>query len=294
MASLIDRLGLRGPDARWWRKHTRMFRESDVLMVSHTKSGRTWLRVMVSHLYHLKYGVPADELLRFDNFHRLNSAIPRMHFVRDTRADRARPDGNFGLGPGQRVILLLRDPRDVAVSFYFQIRHRATDRELFRKGFPAEARRMPLYDFAADPRYGVPRVIRYFNIWADEMGSYPAVVLRYEDLKAGPEAELERVARFLSLSVDAEEIAATVRFASFESLRQKEQEGFFRSGKLAAADSGNPDSFKVRRGEVSGYRQHFTPEQAAQLDQMVDSSLNPAFGYGTAAPPGRPAILAMP
>jgi hypothetical protein len=231
MASLLERLGLRPADARWWRKHARRFRESDVLTVSHTKSGRTWLRVMMSHLYHLNYGVPVDELLRFDNFHRLNAAIPRMHFVRDTRFDRDRPDRDFGVAPGQKIILLLRDPRDVAVSFFFQIRHRATDRELCHKGFPAEVRRLPLYDFAVDPRYGVPRVIRYFNIWGDEMRGYPAVVLlRYEDLKAGPEAELERLVRFLSLPVDAEQIAATVRFASFDSLRQKEQDGFFRSG----------------------------------------------------------------
>jgi hypothetical protein len=295
MASLLERLGLRPSDDRWWRKHARRFRESDVLTVSHTKSGRTWLRVMMSHLYHLNYGVPADELIRFDNFHRLNAAIPRMHFVRDTRFDRDRPARDFGVSPGQKLIFMLRDPRDVAVSFFFQIRHRATDRELVRKGFPADVRRMPLYDFAVDPRYGVPRVIRHFNTWGEEMPDYPAVLLvRYEDLRANPEFELERVVRFLSLPVDAEQIAATVRFASFESLRQKEQDGFFRSGKLEAADSANPDSFKVRRGEVSGYRQYFTPEQAAQLDQMVDSSLDPGFGYGAASASGRPAIQAKP
>jgi hypothetical protein len=294
MASLTELFRLRPSDDRWWRKHARRFRESDVLTVSHTKSGRTWLRVMMSHLYHLKYGAPIDELIRFDNFHRFNAAIPRMHFVRDTRFDRERPARDFGVSSGQKVILMLRDPRDVAVSFFFQVRHRATDRELVRKGFPAEVRRMPLFDFAADPRYGVPRVIRYFNTWREEMGSYDEVVLRYEDLKAAPEAELERLVRFLSLEVDAEQIAATVRFASFDNLRQKEQEGFFRSGKLEAADSANPDSFKVRRGEVSGYRQYFTPEQAAQLDQMVDSSLSPDFGYAATSAPGRPAILTMP
>src|SRR5882724_5883625 len=112
MASLIERFGLRAPDARWWRKHARRFRESDVLTVSHTKSGRTWLRVMMSHLYHLEYGAPVDELIRFDNFHRFNPAIPRMHFVRDTRVDRERPDRDFGVSPAQKVIFMLRDPRD--------------------------------------------------------------------------------------------------------------------------------------------------------------------------------------
>src|SRR5690349_3869149 len=123
MASLLERLRVRPPDDRWWRKHAQRFRQSEVLTVSHTKSGRTWLRVMMSHLYHLSYGVPVDELIRFDNFHRLNAAIPRMHFVRDTRFDRDRPDRDFGVSRGQKIIFLLRDPRDVAVSFFFQIRH---------------------------------------------------------------------------------------------------------------------------------------------------------------------------
>jgi len=46
--------------------------------------------------------------------------------------------------PGSELSSVNRDPRDVAVSFFFQIRHRATDRELSRKGFPADVRRLQL------------------------------------------------------------------------------------------------------------------------------------------------------
>ncbi|MFO1059505.1 MAG: sulfotransferase domain-containing protein [Dongiaceae bacterium] len=278
----------RRAEARWWRKQEMMFRGADVLVVSHTKSGRTWLRVMISHLYHLRYGVPPEELIGYDNFQRLAAEIPRMHFVRDTHFDRDNPRRDFGLAPErQKVVFLIRDPRDVAISFYFQVRHRATDRALGHKGFDLSVRSLPLASFVADPRYGVPRVIRHFNSWLAEM---PAIrqklVVRYEDLKARPEAELARIASFLSLSLDEGQIAAAVRFASFESLREKERSGFFNSRKLGG-EGGNPESFKVRRGEVSGYRQYVTAEQAAELDRLVATTLDPAFGYAAQGPEAR-------
>src|SRR5262249_62100077 len=82
---LPAKLRLYRHERRWWRKHARMYAESDVLVITHTKSGSTWLRAMISHLLHLEFGVPVDELIHFDNFHGHNAAIPRLHFVRDTR-----------------------------------------------------------------------------------------------------------------------------------------------------------------------------------------------------------------
>ncbi len=60
---------------RWVRRMIREMRQADGIIVSHTKSGRTWLRVIISNVYHLQYGVPPDELIKFDNLHNLNPAI---------------------------------------------------------------------------------------------------------------------------------------------------------------------------------------------------------------------------
>ncbi len=49
----------------------------------------------------------------------------------------------------------------------------------------------------------------------------------------------------------------------------------------------NPDSFKVRRAKVGGYRDYFTDEQLARIDAMVDQELLPVIGY-TAAESGSP------
>ena len=47
-------------------------------------------------------------------------------------------------------------------------------------------------------------------------------------------------------------------------------------------DRKNPDSFKVRRAKVCGYRDYFTEEELAELDAMVDRDLLPQIGYTSA------------
>ena len=77
-------------------------------------------------------------------------------------------------------------------------------------------------------------------------------------------------------------LLATV--ASVENLRKKEQENYFwRSGsRVQAKDVNDPNTFKVRKAKVGGYRDYFDDDQVAELNQMVDSRLLPVFGYTTA------------
>jgi len=51
---------------RCWR-----FARADLFLLSPPKCGRTWLRVMLTHHWHQRWGVPASEIVGFDNLHRL-------------------------------------------------------------------------------------------------------------------------------------------------------------------------------------------------------------------------------
>ena len=143
---------------------------------------------MISHVYHLQYGVPADELIKLDNLHKLNPAIPTLFFSRDTKLP------TFKLGGGEvplpydrKMLFVIRDPRDVAVSFYFHIKNRAGYRELDRKGITEADRSLELYDFAIDEKLGVPRVIDHMNRWYEEMQGMPhRLVVKYEEMQAEP------------------------------------------------------------------------------------------------------------
>src|SRR5512143_3751386 len=71
---------------RWLRgrEEFRRLQQADCVIVSFGKSGRTWLRVMLSRFYQVKYNLSQRSFLGFDNFHRKNPAIPKMLFTPDT------------------------------------------------------------------------------------------------------------------------------------------------------------------------------------------------------------------
>jgi hypothetical protein len=88
---------------------------------------------------------------------------------------------------------------------------------------------------------------------------------------------------------DDERIRETIEFSSIENLRRLEKENYFRRGsRLKSKDSSNPDSFKVRRAKVGGYRDYFDHEQVVAIDELVNTRLSEVFGYATEepAPPG--------
>ena len=66
---------------RGWLEQQRLDR-ADYVIVSFGKSGRTWLRVMISRIYQRRHGL-SDELIEYGNYHRANAALPRVLFTHD-------------------------------------------------------------------------------------------------------------------------------------------------------------------------------------------------------------------
>lgn len=280
--SAWERLEAWGHRKRWARHHMLKMSQADGIVVSHTKSGSTWLRVMISHLYHLRFGVPENEVLNFDNFHRLNPAIPKLHFDRDTSTPSFLFFDTMVPAPSeQRILFLLRDPRDVAVSFYFHVLHRAGRRELDRKRICRDAvSGMTLYDFVTDEHLGVPRVIGYMNRWWEERSRFSATcMIKYEEMKQDPQAVLQKAISFLDREFDETLLRQAVQFASFDNLASKEAAGFFNSKRMQAGDVSNPNTFKVRRGQVGGYRDYFDAEELEAIDALLQDALPAELGY---------------
>ena len=255
-----------------------------VLFLSPPKSGRTWLRVMLTRVFHHAFGIPADRILRFANVHRLAPAVPTILFthlhneplplrqllVLCTRL------------PGRRTLVLIRDPRDLAVSHAHHLRQRAKPSDLARWGLTRADVERPLSEIVRDPRCGLPAHITRVNDML-EIGrrACNALLVRYEDLRHDAARELTRVLRFLGHEPDPDHLAEAVAFASLPNLRRLEAEGFFHDDILRPADAGNPASFKVRRGVAGGWRQEVPEELRAWMDELVTRSLDPAAGYGT-------------
>jgi hypothetical protein len=257
---------------------------ADIVVVSFGKSGRTWLRVMLSHLFREMYRLPENAILGFDNFHNLNAAVPKIFFTHDNYIkdftgdfESKRPFYH------KRVVLLARDPRDVAVSQFFQWKFRVKPTKVAINNYPPRGSDISLFDFVTGDNGGsMQAVTDYLNLWAGESGKVDDFhLLRYEELRASPHRELRRLLAFMQVDASDAHVDAAVEYSSYENMKKMEGERQFRlaGGRMMPRDKDNPDSYKVRRAKVGGYRDYFSDEEVAVIDRQLADTLDPLFGY---------------
>ncbi|MCP5365486.1 MAG: sulfotransferase domain-containing protein [Hyphomicrobiales bacterium] len=265
-------------------------RKADLLIIAHPKSGNTWLKVMLSRLYQIRYGLPASVIVTSDELARRNADIPRIVATNGCysyecavgdRLQASAPDNRLRHKP---VLFLPRHPADIAVSWYFQFtkRQSAPKQELINHAIahPIDRRTISLWDFVRHSDIGLPFLIQYLNAWERNMAHLDrSLMVRYEELRGTPEAAIRKIVDFYGASFTDDEIRQAVEFGSFDNLRQLESKGFFRQGGLTLRNPSDPESFKVRRGKVGGYRDYFSPAQLEELDGLIDETLSPTLGY---------------
>lgn len=265
-------------------------RDCDIAVVSFGKSGRTWLRVMLSQVFRSMYRLPENLVLGFDNFHNLNAKIPKIFFTHDNYIK------DFTGVPGSKapfydkpVVLMVRDPRDVSVSNYFQWKFRMKPDKKKINNYPPAGSDIGVFDYLMSDYGGsLGDALSFMNTWAAEIPHIKRLhVLRYEDLRRDPENQLRVLLDFMGVPASEQVIGDAVAYASYEKMKARESQGGLHlgplrltGGRLAARDRDNPDSYKVRRAKVGGYRDYCTDEEVARIDARIATGLDPVFGYG--------------
>ena len=211
-------------------------------VISFPKSGRTWLRVMLDQL-----GLPL-EWTHAGAGHGNGRPISKL----DTSSARKY----------RRILFLHRDPRDTAVSGYYQKLYR-------RDGYSGT-----VSEFLRDPCHGLEKIILYNRMWL-ELASRreDMMVVSYEGLRADTPGLLAEIVAFFGADVSSDRIHQVVAESTFERMQEKERAGDYASsyGKiLSPADPDQPDSYKVRKGVVGGYVQELSEADVAYCNQTVE------------------------
>ncbi len=266
------------------KEEFRKLQHADWVLISWGKSGRTWFRVMLSRFYQVKHRLPVNRLLEFDNLHKRQPKVPRVLFSHNNyMRDYLNEWDNLNHFRGKKVVMLVRDPRDVAVSQFFQWKYRMRPHKKLINNYPLHGADISTWDFVVNPDCGVPRIVDFLNGWARAVPYLDdLLVVRYEDMRSDPAAVMQRVLEFVGTPGTREEIDKAVEFAAYENMKKHEEKKLFKGSgvRVKPGDKSNPNSFKVRRGKVGGYRDYFDDAQVSEIDRMVDSHLDPMFGYG--------------
>ena len=188
---------------RWLRgRHEhRKLQAADCVIVSFPKSGRTWLRVMLTRAYQLKYDTNEMRLLGFNNLQKQNASIPKFCFTHDNYIkDYTRNTASKADFQGSKVVLLVRDPRDVAVSSYFQRKYRPNPAKRGLRDIEVDGVDPPtMFEFV---ERRIASIIEFLNGWQSDAASLPDfLMVRYEDLKADPQGLLKKILAFLGTPV---------------------------------------------------------------------------------------------
>lgn len=189
----------------------------DIFLVSYPRSGNTWTRFLIGNL------VYPDEPLTFKN---VESRIPEIYLSPDRVLRRlARPrllKSHECFDPRyKRIIYIVRDPRDVAVSYY----HYAIKIKWIDQNYPIEQFVPRLISGEFDVR------ARWAAAWSDHVMSWVSMrnesdgflLLRYEDMIQNAEHELSRVASFLNFEPTPERLTRAVQLSSADHMRNLEK-----------------------------------------------------------------------
>jgi len=241
----------------------------DIFIVSYPRSGNTWARFLIGNL------VYQDDPITFAN---VESRIPEIYLFPDRvlRAlDRPRIlKSHESFDPRyQRIIYIVRDPRDVAVSYY----HYAIKRKSISQDYPIE-KFVPRFIAAEfDIQWG------WAASWIDHVRSWTAmregqrnfVLLRYEDMLARTELELARVASLLDLEATPERLRTAVELSSADHMRALEKR---QSHHWALTRSTRQDKPFVRAASAGGWKSELSPRSVAEIESAWGAAVQ-NLGY---------------
>lgn len=209
---------------------------NDVFVISYPRSGNTWVRFLLANLIQYESEGPVD----FHSVHRVIPGIEKEEH-REMLRKMAPPrliTSHDPYNPAfKRVIYILRDGRDVMVSYYYYL----TGQGGFKGSFLEFLSKKDLYPCLWH---------EHVDSWLRRQNQCELLLIRYEDLLQQPEIDLERMARFAGLPCERERLRWAISNARFDTMRKVERE----KGRAY----GPTRNFEfVRKGIIGDWLNHF-------------------------------------
>jgi Sulfotransferase domain len=239
----------------------------DTFIVSYPRSGNTWTRFLVANLLH------PEEPASFVNIERWvpDSEAQSSRYLKWVVRPRVIKSHQYFDHRFNRVVYVVRDPRDVALSYYdFQRKYRQIVDDY------------PLTRYVSD--FVAGRLIsRSWGTWAENVGSWfftrggqPGfLLLRYEDMIADTKRELHKLAAFLGVDASPQILTQTVERSSADRLRSLEK---VQAERWVSTKNKRPDIPFVRTATVGGWKTKLAESSVAEIETAW-GSLMAKLGY---------------
>ncbi len=191
-------------------------RPDDTFLVSYPRSGNTWTRFLIANLVY-----PGGRV-SFGNIEKLipDTSSQSNKTLKSTPRPRIIKTHEYFDHRYPKTIYIVRDPRDVALSYYdFHRRYMHIDDNV------------PLDRFIEGFISG-QLISAGWGTWAENVASWVYarehsdrfLLLRYEDMLKDTEAELKRIAVFMGIDPEPARLQQAVQYSTAERMRKMEKE----------------------------------------------------------------------
>jgi hypothetical protein len=250
-------------------KANRNFRvePDDTFLVSYPRSGNTWTRFLIANLVH------PQEKVSFLNIERLipDTSSQSSRALKRTPRPRIIKTHQYFDHRYPKIIYIVRDPRDVALSYYdFQRKYRQID-----DGWTLERY---VDDFVSGRLISAD-----WGTWAENVTSWIStrgqrkefLLLRYEDMIKDTASELARIARFLGIEPEPSRLQRAIEMSSADRMRELEKN---EQDQWIATKNRRKDIPFVRVAAAGGWRTSL-PESCIRQIELAWGDVMTTVGY---------------
>ena len=232
-------------------------RDTDIFIVSYPKSGNTWARFLIGNY------------ITDNNFTFLNSndIIPDMHALPEKCNELKGMriiKSHFSFKPEfKNVIYIVRDARDVAVSYYYYYLKYVYNNQVEK---PTFEKFLHLF-LKGEVGYGLWD--NHVNLWLDQAPTR-FLLIRYEDMITDTENVARQMLKFIFGSYNEEKMKKDVQATSFEQMAGNEKKERMLLQRNAASD---PSISFVRKGQPGDYKHYFSEKMEKELLHAFGSTM---------------------
>ena len=267
------------PEARIAQALQARFKEAELILVCFPKCGSTWIEVMLTQYlvarYHLATDVTRD-------LYRITKQLPSTAITWRTHDDdpHLKPAAKFETDKSgyaqKRVLLLVRDPRDVLVSYFFEYTKK---KEYLAAGRPPFIGTID--DFVHHDIGELRAIIGFYNIWAGNTDvPREFSLITYEGLHRDAAGEVKRVLELIDDNgVDQACLEQAVAFGAFDNMRKLEERNSPGLRLNPNVQLGDTEGYKTRKGKVSGYKDYLSPATILEVDRIIRDELSDFYHF---------------
>ena len=227
----------------------------DTFVVSYPRSGNTWTRFLIANL------VYPEKNVGFTNIEKLipDTSSQSNRALKSTPRPRIIKTHEYFDHRYRKVIYIVRDPRDVALSYYdFQRKYRQID-----DAYPLE---QYVEDFVQGRLISID-----WGTWAENVSSWiytrgkskNFLLLRYEDMMQDTTRELTRIAQFFGTEAAPTRLQEVIARSSADRMRELEK---LEADRWIATKNRRKDIPFVRVAKAGGWRTSLPVKSVEQIE----------------------------